>query len=229
MRSLGVAVWRVGERLGIDVAGATEGPPLATAGARRGTFEDLIAHARDGDGTLDSAACPYPLHELLTHLALEHGLLLHGSNNATLDVLEPQPARDWDTELLAVVASDDGIWPLFYAVVARDRVEHVFTACMHLGRPPRLRRFYMFAIGGDPSASGSWTEGAVYALPRAGFRREWGHEWVNPHPVRPELRIPVRPEDFPLRDVVIGLSGPEEFSRVSHHLRAAKRQRAARR
>ena len=228
MRSLGVGAWRLGERLGIDVAGATEGPPYTTDRARREVFEALISAARAGNGLLDAAACPYPLHELLTHLAVEHELLLHGSNDPGLEVLEPQPARDYETELFAVVASDDGIWPIFYAVVARrDRIENVFTACMHLGRPPRLRRFYMFAIGGDPAAPDTWTQGAVYALPRAGFRREWGHEWVNPEPVRPVLRVPVGPEDFPLRDAVIGLSTPDEFRRVNHHLRAAKRERAS--
>jgi len=163
----------------------------------------------------------------LTHLVVEHDLLLHGSNDAELEVLEPRPARDYDTELFAAVACDDGIWPIFYAVIARDRIEAVFTACTHLGRPPRLRRFYMFAIGGDPASPTSWTRGVVYALPRDGFRREWGHEWVTARPVRPLLRVLVGPEDFPLRDTVVGLSTPDEFRRVNRHLRAAKRERAS--
>ncbi len=225
LRTLGVAAWRLGERLGIDVAGASEGPPFTTDSARRKTFDDLIAAARSGDGMLDAAACPYPRHELLTHFVVEHGLLLHGSNDASLESLEPRPAHDYDTEILAVVGCDDGIWPIFYAVVARDRVESVFTACTHLGSPPRLRRFYMFAIDDDPSVSSSWTQGVVYALPRSGFRREWGRERVSERPVRPLLRVPVGPEDFPLRDAVIGLSGPDEFRRVRHHLRAAKKER----
>ena len=95
-------------------------------------------------------ACPYPLHELLTYLVDRHGLLLHGSNHTTLETLEPQPARDLDTALLAVVACDDGIWPMFYAVVARDRVEGVLTACTHIGRGSRRRRFYLFAVVGAP-------------------------------------------------------------------------------
>jgi hypothetical protein len=227
LRSVGLAVWRLGERLGIDVAGATEGPRFTTDRARRETLDALIAAARLEDGRVDTTACPFPVHEFLTHLVFEHGLLLHGSNDASLDVLEPRAAHDFGTELRAVVASDDGIWPIFYAVVARDRIEAVFTACTHLGRPPRLRRFYMFAIGADPQSPSSWAEGVVYAVPRTGFRREWGHEWVNPEPARPVLRIPVGPEDFPLRDAVVGLSGPEEFRRVSHHLRAAKRERAS--
>ena len=221
---MGTVVWRLGERLGIDVAGATEGPPFAPDRAARESFDGLIAAARAGDGTIDSAACPYPVHELLSHLVVTYGLLLHGTNDTSLDVLEPRPAHDYDTELLAVVACDDGIWPIFYAVIARDRVEDLFTACTHIGRPPRQRRFYAFAIGEDPAEPASWTRGAVYALPRAGFRREWGQEWVNPDPVRPALRVLVGPQDFPLRDTVVAAT-LEQFRRIFPHLRAAKRER----
>lgn len=189
------------------------------------TFERLIAAARAGDGTVDTSACPHPVHELLTYLVDRHGLLLHGSNRTALDVLEPQPARDLDTALLAVVACDDGIWPLFYAVVARDRVAGVVTACTHIGR--RRRRFYVFALLGDATAPTTWTDGVVYALPRRGFRREWGNEWVSPDPVRPQLRIRVRPADFPLLDAVVGLSAPSGFRSVLQELRSAKRARAA--
>jgi hypothetical protein len=222
-RSLGIAAWRLGARLGVDLVGAIEAPPVVADGERRATFERLIAAAHAGDGVVDTASCPYPVHELLTHLVEEHGLLLHGSNRADLELLEPQRARDWATELRAVVACDDGIWPIFYAVVARDRVDGVFTACLHVGR----RRLYAFALGGEAAAPGSWTSGVVYALPRAGFRREWGREWVSAAPVRPLLRVPVTPDDFPLRETVVGLATEEEFRYVRRHLRAAKRARAA--
>jgi hypothetical protein len=223
---LSVAAWRLGERLGIDVAGATEGPPFEPDAVRREVFERLIASARAGDGRIDASECPYPLHELLTHLVVEHGLLLHGSNNVELEVLEPRPARDFETELEAVMACNDGIWPIFYAVVARARVDGVFTACLHLGRPPRLRRFYLFAVGGHPAADETWTRGAVYAVARNGFRREWGEEWVSAKPVRPLLRVAVGPEDFPLRDAVAGVT-QDESRHIVRHLRAAKRERAA--
>jgi hypothetical protein len=170
--------------------------------------------------------CPYPVHELLTHL-VERGLLLHGSNHRALEILNPHPARDFDTQLNAVVACDDGIWPLFYALVDRDRAEGVASGCTHLGRPPRQRRFYFFALHGDPDREETWTDGAIYVLPRNGFRREWGNEWVNPRPVTPLFRVPVEPRDFPLRHIVVGLAGAEEFNRLPHHLRAAKRRRRA--
>jgi hypothetical protein len=154
-------------------------------------------------------------------------LLLHGSNHTNLEVLEPQPARDLDTTLHAVVACDDGIWPMFYAVVARDQVDGVVTACTHLGRSRRRRRFYVFGLFGDPAARTTWTAGAVYALPRAGFRREWGNEWVSAAPVSPELRIPVEPADFPLLDTVVGLSAPVGVRSAIRALRAGKRARSA--
>ena len=194
--------------------------------ARRETFEQLIATARAGSGTVDATECTYPAHEFLTYLVDRHGLLLHGSNHTALEVLEPQPAKDLDTSLHAVVACDDGIWPLFYAVVARDRVDGVLTACTHLGRGSRRRRFYVFAVFGDSDSAETWREGVVYALPRAGFRREWGNEWVNPDSVRPMLRLHVRPADFPLKDTVVGLTPPLRVRGVIRRLRAAKHERA---
>jgi hypothetical protein len=222
----GVVVWGVCERLGLDLAGATEGPPVTLERPRREAFDALVSGARAGDGTIDAAASPYPAHELLTHLVVEHGLLLHGSNDVTLDVLEPRPAHDYGTELQAVVACDDGIWPIFYAVLARDRSDGVFSACLHLGRTPRLRRFYAFATSSDPDDPASWTRGAVYAVPRDGFRREWGREWVKGEAVRPVLRVLFRPEDFPLRAAVVRAT-PEQFRRIFPHLREAKRAREA--
>jgi hypothetical protein len=108
------------------------------------------ARPRADGGVIDASSTPVPAHELLTHLVERHGLLLHGSNHTELDILEPRPARDFGTHIEAVVAADDGIWPLFYAVVARERVAGVFTACMHLGRPPSRRRFYS-SVSSEPT------------------------------------------------------------------------------
>ena len=222
LRSLWMTAWSLSERLGIDLVGSTEGPPIVRDPERRDAFERLIKAA---DGTVDAAECPYPVHELLTYLVTERGLLLHGSNNAAIETLEPRPARDFATELQAVVACDDGIWPLFFATIARENVPGLFNACLHLGRGFGLRRFYVFAIVGEPDAASTWTDGAVYAVPRTGFRHEWGSEWVRSDAVRPELCVRVRPEDFPLRDTVVGVSSPGELRRAGRLLREAKRER----
>jgi hypothetical protein len=220
-----MGVWRLSERLGIDLAGATEGPPYTPDRDRRRLLARLTDEALNGNRTI---VCPCPAHELLTYLVLERGYLLHGSNDPGLDLLEPRPARDYRTELDAVVACDDGIWPIFYAVLARRGGEaSVFTACMHLGSRARLRRFYMFVLfDADPKAPENWTQGAVYALPREGFRREWGNEWVSATAVQPVLKVLVGPEDFPLRDAVVAASA-DDLGSVNRRLREAKRTRAA--
>jgi hypothetical protein len=201
MRSVLFNVWRVAERLRIGLA--TEGPGYAPTDAQSAEMDALIARARAEGGVIDASSTAVPAHELLTHLVERHGLLLHGSNHTELDTLEPRPAPDFGTRVEAVVAADDGIWPLFYAVVARDRIGGVFTACMHLGRRPSLRRLYFFRVfGADPHEETTWTNGAVYALPRDGFRLEWGNEWLRSTEVRPALRVLVRPGDFPFRDIV---------------------------
>jgi hypothetical protein len=194
-------IWRVAERLHIRLS--TEGPTHAPPDAQLLEMDALVARARVDGGVIDGSSLAYPAHELLTHLVLRYGLLLHGTNNRELEVIEPRRAHDFGTHVEAVVAADDGIWPLFYAVVARDRVEGVFTACLHVGRPPRQRRFYMFRVfGADPHKGTTWTHGAVYAVQRAGFWREWGNEWLRSTGVTPVLRVLVRPSDFPLRHVV---------------------------
>lgn len=48
----GVAVWSLCERLGLDLAGATEGPPVTVDTTRREAFDELIAGARDGEPKL---------------------------------------------------------------------------------------------------------------------------------------------------------------------------------
>jgi hypothetical protein len=226
MRSVGLSALRLAERVGVNT-GSTEGPPIATDPAARPVFDELVAAALAGDGTIAVGSCPYPLHELLTYLVSERNYLLHGSNDPGIEMLEPRPARDLGTELHAVVACDDGIWPLFYAVVTRERIEAMFTNCMHVGRPPRVRRLYMFAIVADPAADETWTPGVVYALPRDGFRREWGNEWVSAQRVQPVLRVPATPDDFPLRESVVGLSDMRELRRVFRHLRASTRARSS--
>jgi hypothetical protein len=194
-------VWRVAERVGVRLG--TEGPAYAPTDAQREVMDALITRARANGGVIDASSTAFPAHELLTHLVERHDLLLHGSNHTELDVLTPRPAHDFGTQVEVVVAADDGIWPLFYAVIARERLEGVFTACMHLGRRRPRRRFYMFRVfGADPHEDATWSHGAVYAVRRDGFWREWGNEWLRSTEVAPVLRVLVRPSDFPLRHIV---------------------------
>ena len=227
LRSLGIGLWRLGERLGINVVGATEVPRAPRDETRIATFEQLIATARAGDGIVDTAACPYPVHELLTHLVDRHGLLLHGSNHTTLET--------------ARAAAGKG--PGHHAARRRRLRRRHLADVLRRGRArSRRRRDHGLHAHGPriapapllplrsrraPATGSTFTDGVVYALPRAGFRCEWGNEWVSPDSVRPQLRIHVRPADFPLLDTVVELASPLGVRQVIRRLRAAKRERAA--
>ena len=99
MRRVLFNVWRVAERLGIRLS--TEGPTHAPSEAQREAMDALVVRARADGGVIDASSITYPAHELLTHLVLNHALLLHGTNNADLEVIEPRPAHDLGTHVCA--------------------------------------------------------------------------------------------------------------------------------
>ena len=135
-----------------------------------------------------------------THLVLQRGLLLHGSNNASLEVLEARPAHDLGTVLEAVVTSDDAIWPMFYAVIERERSKallHGLRARRPAAAPAPLLLLRRRRRPGRPGLLDRrcrlrHAQGRL--SPRVGAR-----SGCSPGPVRPSLRVPVRPDDFPLR------------------------------
>jgi len=78
MRRVLFHVWRLAETVGLRVA--PEGPPHAPAESHRKEMDSLLARARAAGNVVDAASLDYPVHELLTHLVEEYGLLLHGTN-----------------------------------------------------------------------------------------------------------------------------------------------------
>jgi hypothetical protein len=115
-----------------------------------------------------------------------------------------------------VFATDDPIWPIFFAVVNRPVVRSLINGCSHRDGESR----YYFSIGADPQADDSWRSGWIYVLPRETFRHHpSGPEWLSPVGVRPLARFRVEPADFPfLGDVVrhaLGESVPRAVVRAT--------------
>jgi hypothetical protein len=100
-----------------------------------------------------------------------------------------------------VFATDDAIWPLYFAVVNRPVAQSYINWCLHVRGDAR----YVFSIGSDPARPESWTPGTVYALPAETFRPTRGsRELVSEVPVRPRARLAVEPDDFPFRAATLG-------------------------
>ncbi|HET7128668.1 MAG TPA: hypothetical protein VFJ93_06320 [Gaiellaceae bacterium] len=192
-------------------------------------FPDVSAHADDFEALIDvtpqGAAVEYTLDAprwwFLHHL-IRCGYVLHGSNNPRIDDFEPRGNYDAHNvrHVEGVFASDDAIWPIYFATADRtSEPRGLINWCEHTRTGAR----YLFALEGEPS----WVDGAVYALPSHTFEATPStRELVSFVAVRPRLSVPVAPDDFPLRRKTIGFRRGESVRRVTirHALRPFSRR-----
>ena len=183
------------------------------------------------DGLLDKTATgaeiAYDLKQpkwWFLHRAAQRGLVLHGTNELALPSLRTRATGDaFDAPVTACFASDDAIWPLYFATVNRRTLMHGYINwAMHVRNESR----YLFSIGGDPRDDASWSAGAVYLLPADTFRRTRDtRELVSDDPVKPRAWLRVEPDDFPFRAQTMAHAKGESPNRVTirHALRPTLR------
>jgi len=175
-------------------------PEVSTLGLDNGAAAefDAILDAT-GEGCWIDYTSSRPKHLFLRYVGEGTRCLLHGSNDTEIAEFEPRSQETYTGDAVeAVFATDDGIWVLFFALVARPPVWSLRNACNVRGS----RRRYFFAIDTDPGAPESWTDGAVYLLSPDTFTQTYDAEWISPMPVRPRARLAVTPADFPYADRV---------------------------
>jgi hypothetical protein len=193
--------------------------PRLTEADRR-AFDQLLAAAPEGGDV--AYGLPQPKWWFLHH-AVACGLLLHGTNTAKLDVLGTRANDDaFGSPVDAVFASDDAIWPLYFATVRRGALRYGYINwAVHVRDSSR----YVFSIGADPEAPGSWTDGMIYLLPSGSFHRTGAsRELVSEAAVEPRARLAVTPEDFPFREQTVEHGAGDAPSRVvlRHALRSVR-------
>jgi hypothetical protein len=176
-------------------------PPVPITDGDAADLERLAKTVDEAQG----AEVPYdariPKHVFLDHLVRTRPVLFHGTGDGEIREFRPRRQTDYDDRwTFGVFATDDPIWPLFFAVVNRPVARSLINACS------RRRGYseYYFSVGSDARSPETWRAGWVYVLPRATFTRHpAGPEWTSPTPVRPLARLRVAPPDFPfLADVV---------------------------
>ena len=161
----------------------------------REAFARLMASTPDG-GEIEYDL-PHPKWIFLHHL-VRSGYLLHGTNEPSIEKFRTRRGRDAHGRPIdAVFATDDAIWPLYFAVVRREGLDHGYINwCVHVGDESR----YLFSVGRDPRSDEAWTDGAIYVLPGETFTpTRASRELTSLVPVRPRARLPVEPDDFPFR------------------------------
>ncbi|HEU5485248.1 MAG TPA: hypothetical protein VFU98_10095 [Microlunatus sp.] len=156
-----------------------------------------------------------PKAQFLCHLGDRGAVLLHGSGRDDIREFEPRSSHDVVAfgAQRGVYASSDGIWPLFFAVIDRDRYSGMLVnSCVLYGDPPTAG--YFFSLERSQLASSPWRRGWVYLLPpetfvpetlrHDGSEPQHSTQYCSPDPVVPLARIAVGPQDFPFLGRVVG-------------------------
>ena len=175
-------------------------------------FERLLHAVDEAAGTELAYDAAAPKHAFFRFLLERRPVLLHGTGDPTIERFEPQRQTDYDNEWTnAVFATDDPIWPIFFAVVNRPVARSLINACS--------RRYgeshYYFSIGADPKSANAWRDGWIYVVPRETFEpHQAGSEWLSPVAVRPLARLRVEPADFPFLQQVTRHELGEPIGRI---------------
>ena len=175
-------------------------------------------HVLVGRGDWVPHPLPCPAWTYLTWLGEAKGLMLHGSAHPAIDVFTPCSPNDRSPDAFskqrAVFATTDGIWAIFYAILARGGAPFSFlNAALQFGDGDGRwspMHYYFSLSHGAPAEP--WRPGVVYVLPAEGFEQQppdriGDRPVLEPHfarrtPVRPLAKVRVRPEDFPFLDRV---------------------------
>ena len=210
-------------------------PAFSPSADQMAAFDALLAEVDAGAAGEIEWSLPYPKHEFLRYAAGLDRYIFHGSGD--LDIEEFVPRRD-STEsfdrsgrgnVMGIYGTHDGLWPMFFAVVDRSRIEgSIRNGFMTLDGPDgEQARMYNFSVTRENLPDRPFRPGMLYILPRETFTRiplmEGGppsEEWASEVPVTPLARLPLEPEDFPFLDDIGGHDdGPViELSRTSREI-----------
>jgi hypothetical protein len=172
------------------------------------TFDAMLAVGADQPFHYTS---PIPKWQFLCHLTARRGIALHGSNNPGITELTPRHASDLHEfgAQNAVYAAGDGIWPMYFAIVDRSRVNTLINACIWVTYPAGhvVGPLYLFSISRHAHPLHPYITGTIYLLPAETFKPEpvmpFGEfhvrsaQLASPAAVKPLAKLTVKPEDFP--------------------------------
>jgi hypothetical protein len=208
--------WAVRSRLNPYRLLVARHPELSDAAA----FAELLAGAVPGAEL--AYDLPAPKWHFL-HWATRNGFVLHGTNALGLDRFATRATGNaFGAPAEGLFASDDAIWPLYFATVRRESLRYGYINwALHVRGTSR----YVFSIGADPRDAHSWTTGAIYLLAAETFERTGAtRELISRDPPPPRAWLRVEPEDFPFRERTIehGAGATPQRVVLRHALRLAR-------
>lgn len=196
----------------IDFAVLTEGPKVEWTEALVVQCQRVLRAALAA-GTAAPERCGVRPWVFLEYLVKRQGYLLHGSQQKEIAIFEPRIAANAFKEGKSprVYASSSGILAMWYAIVDRGVLRKHCNGWENYGMiyaPYDLRndtwveRFH-FSVAMEVYEHFPFSAGVVYVLPREPFQAEYLQlQWYAEQAVRPLLRVPVTPEDWPMLKTV---------------------------
>jgi hypothetical protein len=196
-------------------------PPAAADSETTASFDRLLERALAlGPDQPAEYRLAAPKWQFLCHAAERADLVLHGSGDPLIRRFEPrQPDDSLDfSNRRAVFAATDGIWPLYYAILDRDRFPEMMlcNSCIRVSATAGQlsEPYYFFSVSRDALDQRPFRPGSVYLLPGGTFERqppltvEGGAVHVaqaaSAEPVTPAAVFRVEPSDFPFLDQIRG-------------------------
>lgn len=192
-------------------------------------FENLLGSTTSGD--VVGYSLPFPKWQFLSYICETKNLVLHGSQNLEIEVVEPRQANDLKafSNQTAIYATTDGIWVLYFAILDRRKYPEMtlFNSCLQARTSPEQLSdaMYFFSITHSVLLQKPWCTGAVYILPRQSFTQESAQQvqgteiifphWIGSSPARPIAKLIVEPHDFPFLNQIHGHNNEKLFRMAS--------------
>ena len=176
-------------------------------------FERLFENALQNNGenipTIEYSL-PYPKEDFLKFIVAEKNVLLHGSSNREIKILEPRQANDGSKKSgnkNAIYGVTDPVLPIFYAIQDREKLQGVIESGVEIDKETGELK-YKFGIPKEMVDIKPWTRGFVYIFDKKSFMPEQDDngepsgEWTSEEAVSPIARLEVGPEDFRYLDKI---------------------------
>ena len=162
-------------------------------------FDEMFTrYISSNNGSSFTYNSSYPLYMFLNYVIEKKGLVVHGSNNSSINLFEPKNSSLFNGKpIKAVFASSDGVWSLFFAVQNRKGyVGSIRNLCLSVTTNKGIKRYYYFSTNND--APNRWTDGTIYFFPKNLFKQGGiRDEWVCEKELKPLAKLNVTPSDFP--------------------------------
>lgn len=181
-------------------------------------FEYLFQSTATGD--FIDYSLPFPKWQFLSFLCETYDLVLHGSQNSSIQLVEPRKANDKKgfSNQRAIYATTDGIFVLYFAILDRMKYPEMtlFNSCVQSRiSPDQLSDpLYFFSITQSVLLQKPWCTGAIYILSRQTFIHEPPQhkegmeivfpQWISTQSAQPIAKLLVKPRDFPFLGKIHG-------------------------